>query len=267
MRTYAGISGAACVMSLAAFAGAAEAQTAATAPAVPAARPASDIYGSSSCRSCHEPFYQKWATSFHGLAMQPFRDELARTKLTPQKEALPIGKVRYRADIEDGRREVIESGPDGEKRYPIEHVMGGKNVYYFLTPLDRGRLQVLPVAYDVRRKAWFDTTASAVRHFGDRRDEPLDWRDRQLTFNTSCYGCHVSQLSTNYDLASDTYRRPGPNRGSTARPATAPGASTSACSVRPRPGSPRRTCGSSARSPSPTSRTTPFAPPAMRRWS
>jgi len=193
-------------MSLAAFAGAAEAQTAATAPAVPAARPASDIYGSSSCRSCHEPFYQKWATSFHGLAMQPFRDELARTKLTPQKEALPIGKVRYRADIEDGRREVIESGPDGEKRYPIEHVMGGKNVYYFLTPLDRGRLQVLPVAYDVRRKAWFDTTASAVRHFGDRRDEPLDWRDRQLTFNTSCYGCHVSQLSTNYDLASDTYR-------------------------------------------------------------
>ena len=36
--------------------------------------------------------------------------------------------------------------------------MGGKNVYYFLTPLEKGRLQVLPVAYDVRQKEWFNTT-------------------------------------------------------------------------------------------------------------
>ena len=83
--------------------------------------------------------------------------------------------------------------------------MGGKNVYYFLTPLERGWLQVLPVAYDVRRREWFDTTASAMRHFGDRRDEALYWKDRPLTFNTSCFGCHVSQLSKNYDLKSDSY--------------------------------------------------------------
>ena len=46
------------------------------------------------------------------------------------------------------------------------HALGGKNVYYFLTPLERGRLQTLPVAYDVRTKQWFDTAASGVRHFG-----------------------------------------------------------------------------------------------------
>ena len=83
--------------------------------------------------------------------------------------------------------------------------MGGKNVFYFLTPLERGWLQVLPVAYDVRRQEWFDTTASAMRHFGDRRDEALYWKERPLTFNTSCFGCHVSQLSKNYDLKSDSY--------------------------------------------------------------
>ena len=83
--------------------------------------------------------------------------------------------------------------------------MGGKNVYYFLTPLERGWLQVLPVAYDVRRKEWFDTTASAMRHFGDRRDEALYWKERPLTFNTSCFSCHVSQLSKNYDLKADSY--------------------------------------------------------------
>jgi hypothetical protein len=61
------------------------------------------------------------------------------------------------------------------------------------------------VAYDVRRREWFDTTASAMRHFGDRRDEALYWKERQLTFNTSCFGCHVSQLSKNYDLKDDSY--------------------------------------------------------------
>ncbi len=85
--------------------------------------------------------------------------------------------------------------------------MGGKNVYYFLTPLDRGRLQTLPVAYDVRTKKWFDTAASGVRHFPSAAaDAPVHWTDPMYTFNTSCHGCHVSQLSTNYDLKTDTYR-------------------------------------------------------------
>lgn len=91
-------------------------------------------------------------------------------------------------------------------RYRLVDALGGKNVYYFLTPLDRGRLQVAPVAYDVRRGEWFDTTASGVRHMpGGGSTEAEDWHDRALTFNTSCYGCHVSQFAANYDAASDTY--------------------------------------------------------------
>jgi Tfp pilus assembly protein PilF len=59
----------------------------------------------------------------------------------------------------------------------------------------------------VNRKEWFDTAGSGVRHFPERRpDEPLSWKDWQFTFNTMCYSCHVSQLSTNYDLKTDTYR-------------------------------------------------------------
>ena len=47
--------------------------------------------------------------------------------------------------------------------------------------------------------------ASGVRHFPDRRDEALDWTDRMFAFNTTCFNCHVTELSTNYDLATDTY--------------------------------------------------------------
>ena len=135
--------------------------------------------------------------------MQPYTAELAKTKLTPQTAEIVAGKYQFLADIQKGL--VIERDAKGQRRYPIVQVMGGKNVFYFLTPLDRGWLQVLPVAYDVRRQQWFDTTASAMRHFGDRRDEALYWKDRPLTFNTSCFACHVSQLSKNYDLKADSY--------------------------------------------------------------
>jgi tetratricopeptide (TPR) repeat protein len=159
--------------------------------------------GTSSCRECHERFYKLWAPSHHGLAMQPYTDELARKVLTPQTEDIVIDQYRYRAEIDAGKGWVLEQGPEGEKKYPMEHALGGKNVYYFLTPMERGRLQTLPVAYDVRKKEWFDTAGSGLRHVSD---EPVNWKEPVYTFNTACYRCHVSQFSLNYDLETDTYR-------------------------------------------------------------
>ncbi len=168
---------------------------------------AAGFAGTQSCRECHEKFYQLWAPSHHGLAMQPYSAKLAQERLTPQKEPLAIGDKKYSADISGPQGWVIESGPGGEKKYRMLHALGGKNVFYFLTPLDKGRLQTLPLAYDLNEKKWFDTAASGIRHFPGRgpSDEALDWKDRRYTFNTSCHGCHVSQFSSNYDLASGTY--------------------------------------------------------------
>jgi tetratricopeptide (TPR) repeat protein len=138
--------------------------------------------------------------------MQPYTDDLAQSELIPQENDIVIGEYRYRAEIDGGKDWVLEKGPTGEKKFTIKHVLGGKNVYYFLTPLERGRLQTLPVAFDVREKKWFDMAKSGVRHFpGADPDEPVHWKDWPYTFNTACYGCHVSQLDTNYDLESDTY--------------------------------------------------------------
>jgi len=164
----------------------------------------SSYAGSVSCRECHEKFYKLWSTSRHGLAMQPYTSEFAKAELTPQQKEVVIKKNKYRADLKAGM--VVEKGLKGTKKYKIEHVLGGKNVYYFLTLLEKGRLQTLPVAYDVNKKEWLDTAASGVRHIpGEQPDHPVNWKDSPYTFNTACYGCHVSQLSTNYDPRTDSY--------------------------------------------------------------
>jgi len=160
--------------------------------------------GSARCRDCHEPFFRLWSTSHHGLAMQPFTAALAREKLSEQTQDIVVGDHRYRAEIATGQ--VRETTPTGQVTHAIAHVMGGKNVYYFLTPHARGRLQVLPVAYDVRRQEWYDVSASGLRHFTDVTEQAVHWTDPEFTFNTSCYGCHVSQLASNYDVGSDAYR-------------------------------------------------------------
>jgi hypothetical protein len=124
----------------------------ATSPPMPDAADPAGYAGSWSCRECHEKFYQLWAPSHHGLAMQPVTPEFLKTKLEPQINAITVKDHGYQAVFRDGQGFVREQGPEGEKNYPMAHAMGGKNVHYFLTPLEKGRLQVLPVAYDVRQR-------------------------------------------------------------------------------------------------------------------
>ncbi len=95
--------------------------------------------GSKSCLACHQKFYQLWSTSRHGLAMQPYTPQFAQTNLTPPDKDLAIGKYRYRADLGPKAGWVVETGPQGkQKKYPITQALGGKNVYYFLTPPGAG---------------------------------------------------------------------------------------------------------------------------------
>jgi len=167
-----------------------------------------DYVGSSDCRACHERFYELWSTSHHGKAMQAFSGSFART-LLPMEEALEIGGVQFIAELNASGGVMHQTNPDGtQKTYPILHALGGKNVFFFLVPLEKGKLQVAPMAYHVHQKIWYNATSSMVRHFNNDEslvDSALDWTDRQLTFNTGCHDCHISQMRKNYNPADDSY--------------------------------------------------------------
>ncbi|HWR69311.1 MAG TPA: ammonia-forming cytochrome c nitrite reductase subunit c552 [Desulfomonilia bacterium] len=166
----------------------------------------------SGCRSCHERFYSHWSGSPHGLAVQAYSREFAVMALTAQAGDIALGAYRYQADIGDEGGVVHEKGrwPWENTEYRITHVLGGRNVYYFFTPKEGGRLKALPLAYDVTRKAWISTASSGIRH---ARMDAGPWKDSRLILDTSCYSCHVSPLSTNYDFKADTYRTEIPEPG------------------------------------------------------
>jgi hypothetical protein len=168
--------------------------------------------GTQSCRECHEKFYRLWEPSHHGKAMQPYSDEFAQQELSPQPAPLTIQGSSYQAQVGSGQGWIVEQGPEGQRIYLIKEALGGKNVYYFLTAMPKGRLQTLPLAYDVHQKKWFDTANSGLRHAGDAE---VHWTEPAYTFNTSCHSCHVSQFRLNYDLKNNAYqttwREPGIN--------------------------------------------------------
>ena len=168
--------------------------------------PESEFTGSQSCRECHERFHGLWSTSWHGLAMQPYTAVFAANKLTAQAEPIQIGDSTHLAFIGEVEGFIRETRGDEVKDYPIVHVLGGKNTYFFLTLMERGRLQTMALGYEVHEQQWYDMAGMGVRHFGESiEDEPYHWTEPPYTFNTSCYECHVSQLSNSYDLKTDTY--------------------------------------------------------------
>ncbi|MGM0665796.1 MAG: tetratricopeptide repeat protein [Bacteroidota bacterium] len=162
--------------------------------------------GSESCRPCHEKFYQLWHDSYHGLAMQPVTGRFIGENIKSFKGEIRVGEDLFSVSSRGDSLIFTETRRSGNSyEYPAIHAMGGKYIYYFLTPLDRGRLQVLPLAYDCNNDSWYNNPESGVRHFETIDDAPLDWMSHLYTFNTTCYSCHVSQLETNYNLSDNTY--------------------------------------------------------------
>jgi tetratricopeptide (TPR) repeat protein len=177
-----------------------------------------EFVGSESCRECHENFYKLWSPSHHGKAMEPINLQYIKGENLPESEVFSLEGKTYQINFQDSLMYMLEKGGDAENKFEVVWALGGKNVSYYLTPMENGKLQTIPLAYDHNRETWYNNPESAVRHFPDGNmpaDEALPWKDRMYTFNTSCYSCHISQLQNNFDLGADSYnstwKEPGIN--------------------------------------------------------
>lgn len=177
-----------------------------------------DYSGSESCIECHQKFYDLWQPSYHAQAMMPVDAGFVAKHQLPDSPPIVVEGHLFQVEFSDSSMAMIEkNGDEIIQTYEVLWAMGGHNVYTFLTPFEKGKLQTIPLAFDANRKTWFNYPESGVRHFGDGfpEDEALPWKDALYAFNTGCYSCHISQLSSHFDLATETYhttwREPGIN--------------------------------------------------------
>ncbi len=158
------------------------------------------------CRGCHADYYKKWDLSPHGTCLRQVDEKLISSLQLP-KHIFSYGQTSFAIASKGNSLQMLESEPEGETTYDITYAIGGKQFFYFLTPLEKGHLQLLPLAYDIERKEWFDAARIDIPHIPARQPgtAPQLWKQRAFSFSTICSHCHVNSYSHSYNLEHDSY--------------------------------------------------------------
>ncbi|MEN8151318.1 MAG: cytochrome c3 family protein, partial [Planctomycetota bacterium] len=160
--------------------------------------------GAESCRPCHAKEYAEWLNSAHAKSTR------RATAETLPKEIVAGGEIAHGPNTSRFRREgdtfYIETmGPDGElASYPITHVVGPVRMHMYLTRMDNGRLQVLPILKDLPANEFFDYTdlifgVPGAEHMNAPRvnpGEPSFWTGPIRAYDATCGRCHTSGRGT-----------------------------------------------------------------------
>ncbi len=168
-------------------------------PVSEAIQPATFI-GSEACSKCHKKEYEEWQESHHAKAMALANDE---TVLGDFNDAVFSRQgVQSRFYRKGNGFFVHTRGPKGEMaEFEITHTFGWYPLQQYLIPFSGGRMQCLPIAWDVREKKWFHL-------YPDLELDPEEWiywTNQGQNWNSMCADCHSTELQKNYDPVADTY--------------------------------------------------------------
>lgn len=162
---------------------------------------AAAFVGSQKCESCHKKQYDSWQGSHHDHAMDLAGES---TVLGGFDDAVfELHGVRSLFTRKEGRFFVHTPGPDGRMgEFEVTHTLGWYPLQQYLVPFPGGRLQCLPIAWDVRGKRWYHL-------YPDGPIDPKDWlywTNGAQNWNGMCAECHSTGLRKNYDMETDSYQ-------------------------------------------------------------
>jgi tetratricopeptide (TPR) repeat protein len=102
----------------------------------------------------------------------------------------------------DGKYFVYTNGPGGKMgEFEITHTFGWYPLQQYLVPFPGGRLQCLPIAWDVKQKKWYRVPPEGPI----APEDWLYWTNAAQNWNGMCAECHSTNLKKNYDPQNDTY--------------------------------------------------------------
>jgi Tfp pilus assembly protein PilF len=168
--------------------------------AAPQTRLAAEFVGSEKCKSCHQPEYELWKGSNHYHAMEVATEASVRGDFNDA--TFKHGGVESRFYRQEGKFYVHTQGPDGRMGdFEVTHTFGWSPLQQYLIPFPGGRMQCLPIAWDVKAERWYHL-------YPDQAINPKDWlywTNAAQNWNGMCAACHSTHLRKNYNVESDTY--------------------------------------------------------------
>jgi len=160
----------------------------------------SKFVGKESCKECHLKEYNEWKGSDHDLAMQIANEKSVLgdfNNITYQSKGINYKFFKKGQDFY-----VHTEGENGKYQdFKIANTFGVRPLQQYLIDFSRGRKQCLTVAWDTKKKRWFDVQPEESIH----PKEWMHWTGGSMTWNNMCADCHSTNLHKNYDPQSDTY--------------------------------------------------------------
>ena len=163
--------------------------------------PAAAFVGNRKCMECHKKEYDKWLGSHHDHAMDVANEQTVLGDFNNAE--FRIHGVTSRFYRKEGRFLVHTQGPEGRmSEFEVTHTFGWYPLQQYLLPFPGGRLQCLPIAWDVQKKKWYHL-------YPDAPIDPKDWlywTNAAQNWNGMCAECHSTNLKKNYDIQSNGYQ-------------------------------------------------------------
>jgi predicted CXXCH cytochrome family protein len=165
----------------------------------------SNYVGSETCVGCHAVEGKAWRASQHARAMQAARPDTVLGDFSDKHAEHFSSRGSFKR--EGGRFVVETEAADGKpESFPVDYTFGIEPLQQYLTTLPRGRVQVLPYAWDSRGKEaggqrWF--------HLYPKEDVPpggaLHWTGALQNWNYMCADCHSTAVRKRYDASAKLF--------------------------------------------------------------
>lgn len=152
------------------------------------------------CVSCHEKEAAAWQGSHHQQAMLPATDSNVLGDFNDVQ--FTDSGVTSRFFKKDGKFFINTPNADGSAEdFEVKYTFGIDPLQQYLLSLPKGKFQAFTVAWDVKKKRWFDLYPDEKVLVSD----PAHWTARAFTANSSCMECHMTNMSLNHDAETGIY--------------------------------------------------------------
>lgn len=152
------------------------------------------------CVSCHQKEADAWQGSHHQRAMLPATNDNVLGDFNDV--SFTDAGVTSRFFKKDGKFFINAFGADGVATdFEVKYTFGTDPLQQYLVSLPKGKLQAFTIAWDIQKKRWFDLYPDEKVDVSD----PAHWTSLSFTANSSCMECHMTNMTLNHDVETDTY--------------------------------------------------------------